>query len=161
MAAVIDTDAPVKSSIPHSEPIKLACDLLVLGGGGAGLTAAIKAAELSGKKVIVLEKLKKAGGCAIYAMGLRLFSTRWEAAAGIPDQMDDYIRSAMNTTRWELNPQLVANGFRSIPGFFDWLCTWASPEEAFEIKGSPFDPNKKTVDTKDREKGAGDCIMNK
>ena len=37
------------------------CDLVVLGAGGSGLVAAVKAAELSGKKVVVLEKAKKAG----------------------------------------------------------------------------------------------------
>ncbi|NTV90579.1 MAG: 4Fe-4S dicluster domain-containing protein, partial [Clostridiales bacterium] len=48
---------------PEAHPLKhMSCDLLVLGGGGAGLIAAVKAAEVSGGKVIVLEKAKKTGG---------------------------------------------------------------------------------------------------
>jgi fumarate reductase flavoprotein subunit len=45
------------------------CDLVVLGGGGAGLVAAVKANEDSGKKVIVLEKAKNCGGSSWFAGG--------------------------------------------------------------------------------------------
>lgn len=46
------------------------CDLVVLGAGGSGLVAAVKAADLTGKKVIVLEKAKKPGGCTYFASGM-------------------------------------------------------------------------------------------
>ncbi|MDR1421635.1 MAG: FAD-dependent oxidoreductase [Coriobacteriales bacterium] len=39
----------------------LTCDILVIGGGGSGLTAAAKAAEL-GNKVILAEKMERVGG---------------------------------------------------------------------------------------------------
>ena len=45
------------------------CDLVVLGAGGAGLVAAVKASEDSAKKVIVLEKAKKPGGASYFAGG--------------------------------------------------------------------------------------------
>ena len=45
------------------------CDLVVLGAGGAGLVAAVKASEDSGKKVIILEKAKKPGGASNFAGG--------------------------------------------------------------------------------------------
>jgi fumarate reductase flavoprotein subunit len=149
LAAVVDTDVPPPVIIPH-DVIRRSCDLLVIGGGGAGLVAAAKAAEQKGKRVVVLEKLKKTGGAAIYAMGIRLFSTKWDFEAGIPDQMDDYIRSAMNTTRWELNPQLIANSFRALPTFFNWFCTWGKPEELFALRESEFSPGRKTIELKKR-----------
>ena len=43
---------------PHT-PQELECDLVVLGGGGSGLVAAVRAAQESGCRVIVLEKAKK------------------------------------------------------------------------------------------------------
>jgi len=132
LCAIIDpTDQP-----PVHEPHPITrrdCDLLVVGGGSSGLIAAAIAAELSGKKVIVLEKAKKPGGSGLYAGGVKLWSTKWQLDAGAPDQMDDYIRSAMNATRWELNPKLVANSFRSLPAFFDWFCTWGNAEELFTM----------------------------
>jgi fumarate reductase flavoprotein subunit len=45
------------------------CDLVVLGAGGAGLVAAVKANEDSSKKVIVLEKAKNPGGSSWFAGG--------------------------------------------------------------------------------------------
>jgi hypothetical protein len=47
----------------------LECDLVVLGAGGAGLVAAVKASEDGVKKVIVLEKAKKPGGATYFAGG--------------------------------------------------------------------------------------------
>jgi len=45
------------------------CDLVVLGAGGAGLVAAVKASEDGVKKVIILEKAKKPGGASYFAGG--------------------------------------------------------------------------------------------
>jgi succinate dehydrogenase/fumarate reductase flavoprotein subunit len=45
------------------------CDLVVLGAGGAGLVAAVKASEDGVKKVIILEKAKKPGGSSYFAGG--------------------------------------------------------------------------------------------
>jgi succinate dehydrogenase/fumarate reductase flavoprotein subunit len=39
----------------------LSCDLAVVGGGGSGLTAAVKAKHLGVKNVIVLEAAQKTG----------------------------------------------------------------------------------------------------
>jgi fumarate reductase flavoprotein subunit len=47
----------------------LECDLVVIGAGGAGLVAAVKASDDCGKKVIVLEKAKKPGGSTYFAGG--------------------------------------------------------------------------------------------
>jgi fumarate reductase flavoprotein subunit len=142
--AIIDPNAEAPGHIPH-EIISRNCDFLVVGGGTSGLIAAAIAAELSGKKVIVLEKAKKPGGSGLYAGGVRLWSTKWQLDAGVPDQMDDYIRAAMNATRWELNPQLVANSFRSLPAFFDWFCTWGKAEELFTIGESRFSKGRKSI----------------
>lgn len=60
------------------------CDLVVLGAGGSGLVAAVKAADVSGKKVIVLEKAKKVGGASIFAHGFTPSDTTWQKEAGYP-----------------------------------------------------------------------------
>lgn len=103
-----------------------------MGGGAAGLIAALRASEQCTGKILVLEKAKKPGGCGIYSSALRMFDTQWEKDHGNPEQMDDYIRSAFNTTRGLLNPQLIANGFRAIPRFFDWFCQWGDAEKGFK-----------------------------
>lgn len=54
------------------------CDVLVVGGGGAGLAAAITAAEL-GRKVMLIEKSAALGGSTALSIGS-------VTAAGTPDQ---------------------------------------------------------------------------
>ena len=68
------------------------CDLVVLGGGGSGMIAAVRAAQMTGKKVIVLEKAASTGGAAQYAGTIRTF--------GRADRISAAYRSApspMNT----------------------------------------------------------------
>lgn len=118
------------------DPVELRCDVLVIGGGAAGLIAAAKTAE-EGKQVILLEKLPKLGGGSQFAQGLRMFSTRMEQEAGVPDQMDDYIRSALNTCRWEIDPRLIGNAFHALPECFDWMCSWADMSD-WTVEINPF-----------------------
>ena len=63
------------------------CDILVVGGGGSGMVAAVRAAELSGGKVIVLEKAKFTGGGMLFASTMRTFRSQWQAERNIPDQV--------------------------------------------------------------------------
>ena len=53
------------------------CEIVVIGGGGSGLVAAARAAEVSGKKVIVLEKAKFTGGGMLFASTMRTFRSQW------------------------------------------------------------------------------------
>ena len=55
----------------------LDCDVLIIGGRGSGLVAAVRAAEL-GKKVILLEKTKVLGGGMIFARTMRTFRSKWQ-----------------------------------------------------------------------------------
>ena len=63
--SAIDTGIP--DEVAAHETVQLEADLVVLGAGAAGTIAAVKAAELSGAKVIVLEKAKKYGGSGWFA----------------------------------------------------------------------------------------------
>ena len=83
------------------------CDILVIGGGGSGLVAAVRARELSGKKVMVLESGKMPGGGMMFASTMRTFHSRWQQERNIPDQANDFIRKGMDLTLWKLNPKLV------------------------------------------------------
>lgn len=101
---------------------KKTCDLVVLGGGGSGLVAAIRAAQLTGKKVIVLEKDSTAGGGAQGARTIRTFGSKWQAKRNIPDTTAEYAREKMNWMYWWLDEKLVNNCLRGTGLFFDWLC---------------------------------------
>ena len=52
--------------MPHA-PKELEADYVVIGAGAGGTVAAVKLAELTGKKIIVLEKAKRYGGSGWFA----------------------------------------------------------------------------------------------
>jgi hypothetical protein len=91
------------------------CDLVVIGAGGSALVAAVKAFDLTGAKVIVLEKSKKAAGATYFAGGMGesgpIKDSKWQKDAG-----------------WEVSePQDISGQF------FDWLCSKGGAEEFFRI----------------------------
>jgi len=98
------------------------CDLVVLGGGGSGLIAAARAAELTGKKVIVLEKAAFTGGGALGASTVRTFGSKWQKKHNLPDTTADYARAMMDEVYWKLDAKLVSNCLLGTGQFFDWLC---------------------------------------
>ena len=64
------------------------CDVVVLGAGGTGLAAAVEAANL-GRKVIVLEKNPAPGGSTSWSVGtITATNTRLQKRAGIEDSPD-------------------------------------------------------------------------
>ena len=93
------------------------CDLLVLGGGGSGMVAAVRAAQL-GQKVILVEKLPKTGGGAQFASCSRVFESQWQKKRGLESHTADYIRTAQDAMYWELDPKLVANAIKGTGQFF-------------------------------------------
>lgn len=105
----------------HTDKI---CDVLVLGGGGAGLTAAARVASISDKKVIVLEKADFLGGGAIQAGDFRVYNSLWQKERGLDDSMEEDLLKYMDETNWSLDSKLVGNTFKATGRFFDWLCTF-------------------------------------
>lgn len=118
-AIVKEGEAP--TPVVSHEQIELECDLVVIGGGGGGLMAAARAAWLSGKKVIVLEKMKKCGGGAWFASTMKMFGSKWQKDRGAPDNLNETLIKVMDETYWKLDSHLALNALRGTGEFFDWL----------------------------------------
>ncbi len=66
------------------------CDVLVVGGGGAGLSASIEAAD-SGARVILIEKNPQLGGTTAWSIGsFTATQTPQQLAEGIVDSPDEH-----------------------------------------------------------------------
>lgn len=82
-------------------------DVVVIGGGGAGLSAAIEAAQ-TGAKVILIEKTPASGGNTLVSGGgLNVPGTKQQIANGIEDSVELFYEDTMKGGDNESNPELV------------------------------------------------------
>jgi len=96
-------------------------DVVVIGAGAAGMTAAITAHD-AGAKVIVLEKQPITGGNSMLAAGgMNAAETKFQQAKGIKDSVDlmyqDTMKGGKNANDPELARILAKNSASSV----DWL----------------------------------------
>lgn len=117
---------------PH-EPVEKECDLLVVGAGGSGLICAVKTAQETGKKVIVLEKAPKIGGNTWYASGFQPHYSKLQRQAGAPDRREEAIRKFLLDTVQQEDPQLIRNVFYGSERFIDWLMDDCGCQEDFVL----------------------------
>ncbi len=115
---ISDPEHPVQ--VEAHPPVELTCDVLVVGGGAAGLAAAARAADL-GKKVLVLEKNKEVGGSAWYAHVFRNYYSKWHQQAGMPDQREQLYREFMEKTEGHVDGKLVRRILDANESFINWL----------------------------------------
>ncbi len=117
------------------------CEIAVVGGGGSGLTAAVRAAQLSRQTIVVLEKSSVTGGGMVMASTMRTFRSKWQKDRALPDVTDAFLRKAMDNTYWRLDPKLVGNAILATGQFFDWFCELAGEEisKQFRIGRYVFD----------------------
>ncbi|MEX0427386.1 FAD-dependent oxidoreductase [Nocardioides sp. DS6] len=82
-------------------------DVVVIGAGGAGLAAAVSAAE-RGASVIVFESEGEIGGSTQLSAGMfTAAATSVQKALGIDDSVDRFFQHYMDLNQWQLKPGLV------------------------------------------------------
>lgn len=112
-AAVIEKDTVKNEDIQT--------DVLVIGAGGAGLTAAISAAE-NNANVILIEKLPFVGGnTQISATGITASDTVLHEASGISFTVEDHIKRTMDAGKDIPNIELVTLLAERSSDAVDWL----------------------------------------
>ena len=96
-------------------------DLLIIGSGGAGLPAAVTAAE-NGAKVLVIEKRKLLGGTARLPGGIFAVESPAQKRQGIQSPTaDEYFRKHMNYGNWLPDARMVRNWVNDSPEIIRWL----------------------------------------
>lgn len=106
----------------------LDCDVVIVGAGGAGLTAAAQAAE-NGAKVIVVEKMPIVGGNSLKATGgMNAADTKYQEALGITDSgVDEFIEDTMNAGHQINDRSLVTVMAEESSDAVDWLDAIGAP----------------------------------
>ncbi len=118
MAAVLDAvtkagldtvkwSTKVEAVVEKAEDVTIETEIVVIGGGGAGLAAAVQANQL-GSKVLVLEKMGKVGGNTILAGGaLNAVNDRSEQAIAYNDSVEWHYTQTLSGGDYQGDPLLV------------------------------------------------------
>lgn len=99
------------------------CDIVIIGAGGAGLSAAVAAAETDRSlKIIVLEKQCIIGGNTNYSTGgINAAETDIQKELGIEDSKEQFYDDTMSGGKYKNIPSLVENLVEHAPVTISWL----------------------------------------
>lgn len=104
-------------------------DLVIIGGGGSGLAAAVRAREMGIKRVVVLEKTGRPGGNAWLAVVMLGLGASGRVQPDMTEWRDRTFAAVMQFGEWACDPKLVRAFVEKYPEVVAWL----------EGKGMHFD----------------------
>lgn len=95
-------------------------EIAIIGGGTAGLVAAVAAAE-RGAKVTVVEKGSTTGGTGNMGMGPFAVESKLQRMKNITLTRDEAFKIFMDYTHWRVDARLVSNYINKSADTLDWL----------------------------------------
>lgn len=98
-------------------------DFLVIGGGGAGLAAAIEASDKGVEDVLIVEKLGQIGGTTFISQGMiaGFDSKVQKAEPSVPTNFDEMYANLMRNASYRLDPDLAKITVGRCGETIDWL----------------------------------------
>ena len=103
------------------ETVTMSTDVVVVGAGGAGLAAALTAAQ-NGADVVVLEKMAMVGGASSMAGGgTNATGSQWQQSYGIEDSPEAYFMDIMENGHFFSDARTLWLYANTQGTAFDWL----------------------------------------
>lgn len=96
-------------------------NLVIIGGGGSGLAAAVTAAEQGITGIVVLEKAGRMGGNTAMALGFFACDSPVQREAMVECSSDYCFKLAMKWAHWKINPRIVRAFFDKTGDTVRWL----------------------------------------
>lgn len=97
-------------------------DIVVIGAGGAGMTAAIQAVQDGATDVVVLEKMPITGGNTTRSTGgLNAAATKYQEAEGIEDSVELFVEDTMKGGKELNDKELVTVMAENSKDAVDWV----------------------------------------
>lgn len=104
-----------------TKTIEKQVDVVIIGGGGAGLSAAISAHQ-NGATVLVFEKMARVGGNTIISgAAYNAVDTKRQTAQGIEDSIEKHYTQTYEGGDKEGNPELIRTLVENAPTTLEWL----------------------------------------
>ncbi|MFZ4833657.1 flavocytochrome c [Rouxiella sp. Mn2063] len=98
-------------------------DVVVIGSGGAGLSAAIQAYD-EGARVVIVEKMPSIGGNTIKAsVGMNAAETRFQKLKGIEDSKELFYEETLKGGKFKNNHDLLRTFVERAPEAVEWLAS--------------------------------------
>ncbi len=113
------------------KPSVIETDLVIIGGGGSGLAAAVRARELGLERVTILEKTGRTGGNAWLAVVMLGLGDPIGLDGDLNEWRDQTFGGLMQAGKWTLDPKLIHSFVDTYPDMVRWLIA----------KGLKFDVN--------------------
>ena len=133
--AALDANRKDTAEDVVKEEKELSCDVVVVGAGGAGMSAAITVHE-AGLSVILLEKMAYVGGNTTKATGgMNAAETHYQAEAGIKDSVEQFYLDTMEGGHNLNNPDLVRTLAERSAAGIDWLDSIGAPLPKVSFSG--------------------------
>ena len=114
---------------------ELTTDIVIIGAGGAGMTAAINATQ-AGKDVILVEMMPYAGGNTTKATGgMNAAETHYQKEQGIEDSVEQFIEDTMTGGHNINDRDLVTIMAENSAAGIDWLDSIGAPLPKISFSG--------------------------
>ena len=121
-AAATAAVAAMGASTAVADEVAGAYDIIVIGAGGAGMTAAITAKEAGVENVVIFESMAICGGNTSYSSsGMNAAFTKYQQAAGIEDSVELFISDTIAGGHNKNNVALVEQLCEGSAAGIDWI----------------------------------------
>jgi urocanate reductase len=114
-------DLQKKPEKAEAKTVEKQADVVIIGGGGAGLSAAVSAHQ-NGAKVLVLEKMARVGGNTIISgAAYNAVDPKRQTAQGIEDSIEKHYTQTYEGGDKQGNPELIRTLVENAPTTLEWL----------------------------------------
>ena len=123
-AAGADVEAlktPVAAEAVEGQTIEMTTDVVVLGAGGSGVSAAVEAAD-QGAKVVLMEKLSAIGGTTATSQGMvGANESKYTKEKDVHHTFEEMYANLMNNASYRLDPALTTITLEKSGETIDWM----------------------------------------
>lgn len=146
-ANIKDLEKKPEKDKSSAKKVEKTVDVVVIGGGGAGLAAAVTAHQ-NGSKVLVLEKMPKVGGNTIISgAAYNAVDPKRQAKAGVEDSVDKHYTQTYEGGDKVANPEMVRTFVENAYPGIEWLESMGMQfkDDIFTVLGALWPRSHKPV----------------